>query len=378
MRTILSFFLFFLSLPIFAQVVKKDTTLIRSENIYFDFGKDNIRPSEKNKLISLAASLREKFDGYIQLTAHTDSIGTLNNNYSLSERRGSAVIHYLMQQRIAPFSFVTRYDGEMIPIADNSTEEGRQKNRRVEIAVYKINTYEITHPSPTEPTEEDIVEIPEKEIQPSKENTLDITFIIQDEETNEPIPNAYITESVLDKKMNTTQGTWKGEMKLQTEHTYTFGFYAKGYFHNTENLIIDDYSPKTLTIKLKPIKKGNKLALRQLYFYGNQARLLPKSLPELRRLKESVLLNPDVLLEVGGHINYPNTHPNDVPQWSRDLSVRRAEVIYKYLIDSGVNPKQLSFKGYSNTQMINPTARTEEKMKPNRRVELKVMGYLDK
>ncbi len=372
MRITFSLFMIFLCNMLFAQTINKDTVLLRSENIYFDFGKDNIRPSEENKLIFLAASLREKFDGYIQLTAHTDSIGTLNNNYSLSERRGNAVIHYLMQQRIAPFSFVTRYDGEMIPIASNDTKEGRQKNRRVEISIYKIDTHEIATPAPINTS----VEKPKEEINSPKENTLNFTFIIQDETTNEPIPNAYIKAFHSDEKMMTNQGTWNGKIELQTENTYTFGFYAKGYFHNTENLIIDDYSPKTLTINLKPIKKGNKLAIKDLYFYSGRTKLLPKSLPELERLKENVLLNPNVVFEVGGHINFPSSYSKHVPKLIEKLSVRRAEAIYKYLIDNGVNPKQLTFKGYSNKEMINPHAITKEEMEPNRRVELKVIGYL--
>ncbi len=377
MRIYLSFFLIILCSSIFAQTTNKNTILLRSENIYFDFGKDNIRPSEKNKLISLASSLQKNFDGYIQLSAHTDSIGTPNKNYSLSEQRGNAVIHYLMQQKIAPFSFVTRYDGEMIPIADNSTEEGRQKNRRVEIAVYKINTHEITTSVSTNPSVEKPVETPKKGINSSKEekeNTVNLTFTIQDETTNEPIPNAYIKAFNSNEKMNAPQGIWKGDIELQAENTYSFGFYAKGYFHNIENLMIDDYSPKTITVKLKPTKKGNKSALKQLYFYNNETTLLPNSIPELKRLKESVLLNSNVLFEVGGHINFP--FPYNAPKPVRELSVRRAKFIYNYLIENGANPEQLTFKGYGNTEMIYPTATTHEEMTLNRRVELKVMGYL--
>ncbi len=370
MRIIISFLFLFLLGNISAQGTLKDTTVVLTENIYFDFGKDEIRSSEISKLNTLANSLKSHYDGYIKLTGHTDSIGTNNNNLSLSERRSKAVIDYLINQRIAPFSFIMRYDGELIPVADNATEDGRQMNRRVEITVHKINTIQIPEPV-VEKTKEEPLTIEEKE------NTLPITFIIKDEDTNNFIENAAISEPQIKQKLNTNKGKWKGNLELELSTPYVFSFHAKGYFHNSEEITIEDYSPRTIEIKLKPIKKGNKLALKKLYFYGNEARLLPKSMPELRRLKESVLLNPDVKLEVGGHINYPNTHPDDVPQWSVDLSVKRAKVIYKYLVDSGVNEKQLTFKGYSNTQMINPTAREEKYMAPNRRVEIKVMGYLE-
>ncbi len=375
MRFYLILIAIFLFNPCFAQKFVKDTTLILSENIYFDFGKDFIRSSEFSKLNSLAETLKIKQDGFIKLTGHTDSIGTNNNNLSLSERRNNSVIQYLVNKNIAPYSFITRYNGEFIPVADNDTEAGRQKNRRVEISVYQIITQEIIIAQPssipsTKPIqkEESIVE---------EKKTLPLTFIIKNEETNEFINDAIITETQLDKKLNTNNGTWKGNLNLELSTPYVFGIYAKGFFHNSYDLEINNYESQTIEIKLKPIKKGNKLALRKLYFYGNQAKLLPKSMPELRRLVESVLLNPDVLLEVGGHINYPNTHPDDVPKWSQDLSIRRAEVIHNYLINSGVNAKQLKYKGYSNTQMINPTAREEKDMKPNRRVEIKVLGYIN-
>lgn len=88
-------------------------------------------------------------------------------------------------------------------------------------------------------------------------------------------------------------------------------------------------------------------------------------------------MNPNAIVEIGGHINYPNTYPDDVPEWSVILSQRRAEVIYKYLLDSDINPKCLTHKGYSNTEMVNPKATQEIDMAPNRRVEIKVMGWIE-
>lgn len=361
------------SLNIFAQ--DADTLLLTSENIYFDFGKDDIRSEEMNKLNQLVERVQEDITGFIQLTGHTDSIGTDADNNGLSKRRANQVIEYLVGKRIAPkMRFYTGYKGEYIPVADNGSEEGRQMNRRVEIEVFEVKTSEIVE-KVIEPVLEEIEEVV------IEEPSTNVKFEIRDEETNKLIQSQILHRQYITADYVTlhTKPAGIGELALDLEKDTKlyFEFYSEGYFHNSEEILIKKGEETLLEIKLKAVKKGNKLALKNLYFYGNQAKLLPESVPELRRLKNSLLMNPNAIVEIGGHINYPNTHPDDVPLWSVKLSKSRSEVIYKYLVDSGIDAKRLSHKGYSNTQMINPKATKEVDMAPNRRVEIKVMGYLE-
>ena len=130
----LSLLFVFFSLNLFAQDGGRDTLLLATENIYFDFGKDDIRNSELDKLNQLVSKAQGNIKGFVQLTGHTDSIGSDMDNNDLSERRANQVIQYLVGQRIAPqLRFYTGYKGEYIPVADNGSEAGRAANRRVEL-----------------------------------------------------------------------------------------------------------------------------------------------------------------------------------------------------------------------------------------------------
>ena len=71
----------------------------------------------------------------ITITGHTDSTGSEAYNQKLSERRAQAVADYLKSRGVNPALISVVGMGELAPIADNSTREGRQMNRRVEIDV---------------------------------------------------------------------------------------------------------------------------------------------------------------------------------------------------------------------------------------------------
>ena len=78
-------------------------------------------------------------DGTIFLIAgHTDNVGSENYNYEIGKRRADAVSRYLItQKKIDPLKVVSVSYGESNPLQDNSTSQGRAKNRRVEILVYR-------------------------------------------------------------------------------------------------------------------------------------------------------------------------------------------------------------------------------------------------
>ena len=72
------------------------------------------------------------------IKGHTDSSGPQDINYELGKRRADAVSRYLIvQKKIDPLRVVTVSYGETSPVAPNDTRDGRAKNRRVEILVYK-------------------------------------------------------------------------------------------------------------------------------------------------------------------------------------------------------------------------------------------------
>ena len=102
----------------------------------FEFDSSTLQPNAKTNIYKLADILNKYPDSNILIAGHTDSDGTQQYNQSLSERRAKAVSDYTMMQGIASSRLSTIGLGETEPIATNSTVEGKQLNRRVEIAIF--------------------------------------------------------------------------------------------------------------------------------------------------------------------------------------------------------------------------------------------------
>jgi outer membrane protein OmpA-like peptidoglycan-associated protein len=103
--------------------------------ILFDVNKADLRPDAKLELEKLGAILVKYEDTDILLEGHTDSTGADDYNQTLSERRAAAVRAFLVTQGVKGVRMTTVGYGEAQPIADNETPEGRQANRRVEVAI---------------------------------------------------------------------------------------------------------------------------------------------------------------------------------------------------------------------------------------------------
>ena len=74
----------------------------------------------------------------IEIAGHTDNVGTDKYNMALSERRSTTVVAYLIRQGISRKRLKAKYFGETKPLETNDTEEGREKNRRVEFKILKL------------------------------------------------------------------------------------------------------------------------------------------------------------------------------------------------------------------------------------------------
>lgn len=102
---------------------------------FFDFDKSVLKPEGKAKLDDLADKVKGLNLEVIIAVGHTDSRGTDAYNQKLSVRRAEAVKAYLTDKGIEANRIYTEGKGESQPVADNKSDEGRAKNRRVEIEV---------------------------------------------------------------------------------------------------------------------------------------------------------------------------------------------------------------------------------------------------
>lgn len=104
--------------------------------ILFDFDSDRLRSASRENLTELATTLDKYPGSEVLVVGHTDSSGNEDYNEGLSRRRAEAAAAHLVQQGIARDRIQAEGLGEKEPVASNSTESGRQANRRVEVAIF--------------------------------------------------------------------------------------------------------------------------------------------------------------------------------------------------------------------------------------------------
>lgn len=105
------------------------------KNIYFDFGKFDLKETSYPELNKLLALLKKNPSWKIELSGHTDNIGNKPSNIILSENRAKAVQNFLISKGISANRISIQGFGSSLPIATNETDTGRAKNRRVEFLV---------------------------------------------------------------------------------------------------------------------------------------------------------------------------------------------------------------------------------------------------
>lgn len=123
--------------------VSRDGDIIKlnlPDGVTFDFNSTTIKPQFYPALNTIATTLREYNQTIVEVTGHTDNIGTAAANQLVSERRAQSVANYLIGQGLMRERFEIAGMGYRYPVASNDTESGRSLNRRVEIRVLPLRS----------------------------------------------------------------------------------------------------------------------------------------------------------------------------------------------------------------------------------------------
>jgi len=110
-------------------------TFDENSGVYFDTNKYDINTKSQTSLNKLAEVFMEYPDTNISVTGHTDNAGPDDYNMTLSKNRAYAVTNYLQAKGLNSNRFSTNWSGELEPVSDNNTTEGRAQNRRVNVAI---------------------------------------------------------------------------------------------------------------------------------------------------------------------------------------------------------------------------------------------------
>ncbi|MCB9247129.1 MAG: OmpA family protein [Ignavibacteriales bacterium] len=119
-----------------ADAISKGEKLVFT-NINFFVDSDNITDPSKKILDNVSNVLKKMSDVNVEIQGHTDSDGTEEYNQGLSEKRAISVKNYLVKSGISIDRLTTKGFGESKPITENTTKEGKAKNRRIEFEVIK-------------------------------------------------------------------------------------------------------------------------------------------------------------------------------------------------------------------------------------------------
>ncbi|MDJ1482044.1 OmpA family protein [Cytophagaceae bacterium YF14B1] len=107
-----------------------------NSGILFAFNSDELSDESKKNIQKMADVLKKYKDTNILIDGYTDNVGSDDYNLKLSEKRAKAVSKYLKSLNVDTDRLGTRGFGETEPVASNDTDNGRQQNRRVEVAVF--------------------------------------------------------------------------------------------------------------------------------------------------------------------------------------------------------------------------------------------------
>jgi outer membrane protein OmpA-like peptidoglycan-associated protein len=151
---------------------------------------------------------------------------------------------------------------------------------------------------------------------------------------------------------------------------YALSVGKQGFLFYSENFSLSDKrssEPFQIKVKLMPLKAGNKVILKNIFFETGSFALQDKSASELEKLLSLLKNNPQLKVEIGGHTdNVGDKQKNLV------LSENRAKSVLDYLVKAGIESSRLSFKGYGDTQPLADN-NSEKGRAENRRTEFKVV-----
>lgn len=123
------------------QRVEEGIAVSFDSGLLFGFDSATLRPEAQENLQKLATIINRDDDTILMIVGHTDSRGDENYNLGLSERRAQSAANYMISRGLDRSRVQIEGRGEYEPLAENSTETGMQKNRRVEVAIFASPEY---------------------------------------------------------------------------------------------------------------------------------------------------------------------------------------------------------------------------------------------
>lgn len=144
---------------------------------------------------------------------------------------------------------------------------------------------------------------------------------------------------------------------------------AQGYFYIDREEVVFNGAFNEINLWMEPIKKGKSLVLNDIQFFPGTAQFLPSAEAKLIRLKDFMVLNPRIDIEIQGHVLEIGEKTNT----GKVISEARAKKVAEYLIDAGIKKNRIETKGMGGTKPVYENPKNSEEEQANRRVEILIL-----
>ncbi len=215
-----------------------------------------------------------------------------------------------------------------------------------------------------DPPAEPVVDEKEK---PQQKLVIDIV----DAKTGAPLEANLAIDGMVFDKVVEAKGASHYEYSMDTYRNLRIGCVKQGYMFQTVREKGSTDPEVNVKILMKPIAPGEQVVLDDIRFVGNENKVMRQSEASLLMLLQFMNENPNVSVEIQGHVNGP-TYKNK--QEFIELSMSRARTVYDFLLVNDIGPRRISYVGMGNSEMIYPSPKNKEESEANRRVEIKVLG----
>lgn len=297
-------------------------------SVFFPLGSSYISKEDQEKI---KAVVRQHPNASWQLTGHSSSSSSEENNFRLSEQRIEVVAKILTENNIPPSSIAQFPKGE----SDADQHIDNPKDRFVQIR------YLTSRP-------------PLSKSLPEKTGTIWVN--VYDSLSKKEITGYYTLNDVLYSFSGSFSVPIQSKLFIQ----------AKSYPDTLVHVISSDINVALIADSVHKIYSS-----ASIYFYGNSAEIIPESFRELETFYNEIKSEKDIVIEIRGHVNQPYQYPVNAQQKDKlqQLSEERALAVKKWLQKRGIN-MPMRHVGLGNTQMRFPYATSEGQETQNRRVEI--------
>jgi outer membrane protein OmpA-like peptidoglycan-associated protein/tetratricopeptide (TPR) repeat protein len=198
---------------------------------------------------------------------------------------------------------------------------------------------------------------------------------VKDKETGKPLEAYFSLIDVSDGNeiVRSFSDAESGEFLvcIPTEREYALNVSAEGYLFFSENFALEglasEVKPFLLDVALSPIREGETMILRNIFFDTDDYQLKELSDPELEKLIAFLNYNPGLKVEISGHTDNTGTE-----NYNLELSSKRAQAVYDYLVENGIDSSRLIFKGYGSSVPLDENNSGQGRAK-NRRTEIRIL-----